>query len=130
MKFIDSILKNLKLLYVEDDEFARDEIADFLEFEVGELKTASNGEEGLEIFKTFHPDIVITDINMPQMNGLELAKELRQIPSVRVKPILALTTENSPEMKQKGRAAGLTGWISKPFSKEKLSMALKRVLRI
>ena len=75
-------------------------------------------------------DLVIVDINMPQMNGLELAKELRQIPSVRVKPILALTTENSPEMKQKGRAAGLTGWISKPFSKEKLSMALKRVLRI
>ena len=130
MKFIDSILKNLKLLYVEDDEFARDEIADFLEFEVGELKTASNGEEGLEIFKTFHPDIVITDINMPNMTGLEMAKKLKQTESVKLKPILALTTENATEKKQLAREIGLTGWITKPFTPDKLLMAVKRVLRI
>jgi two-component system chemotaxis response regulator CheY len=75
-------------------------------------------------------DLAIVDINMPQMNGLELVRELRKIPHVQRKPILALTTESSPEMKMKGRQAGLTGWITKPFSKPKLIMALKRTLRI
>ena len=75
-------------------------------------------------------DLAILDINMPQMNGLDLAKELKSIPSVKTKPILALTTENSSDMKKRGKEAGLTGWISKPFSKDKITMALKRVLRL
>ena len=83
-----------------------------------------------DIEKGFVYDLAVLDINMPQMNGLELAKKLKTIPSVRTKPILALTTENSLEMKKKGKAAGLTGWISKPFSKEKIEMAIKRVLRV
>lgn len=75
-------------------------------------------------------DLCLTDINMPEMNGLELAKFLKSNESTKVKPILALTTENSPEMKEKGKVAGLTGWITKPFTSEKVIMAIKRVLRI
>jgi len=75
-------------------------------------------------------DLLITDINMPQMNGFDLAKTLKTIPSVKAKPIIALTTENSDEMKAQGKSVGLVGWITKPFVDEKLIMGIKRVLRI
>ena len=91
----------------------------------------TNPLEFLEDVKNgLNVDLIIVDINMPQMNGLELTKELRKLPNTQRKPILALTTENSPKMKMEGKKAGLTGWITKPFTKEKLFMALRRTLRI
>jgi len=75
-------------------------------------------------------DLCITDLNMPQMHGLDLAKFLKTVPETKVKPILALTTENSAEMKMKGKKVGLTGWITKPFTNAKVVTAMKRVLRI
>lgn len=75
-------------------------------------------------------DLLITDINMPQMNGLDLIKHLKGIESNKLKPILALTTENSIEMKEIGKSLGLSGWISKPFSNDKIIMGIKRVLRM
>ena len=83
-----------------------------------------------DVKKGFVYDLCITDINMPQMNGLDLAKFLKAVPSTKIKPILALTTENSPQMKAKGKAMGLTGWITKPFTANKVVTAIKRVLRI
>lgn len=78
----------------------------------------------------FMYDLCITDINMPEMNGLDLTKFLKTNSSTKMRPILALTTESSPQMKQKGKEAGLTGWISKPFTNDKVITAIKRVLRI
>jgi len=75
-------------------------------------------------------DLLITDVNMPQLNGLEMAKRLKSTPSVKLKPILALTTENSPERKMQAKEIGLAGWVTKPFSPDKLLMGIKRVLRI
>jgi len=75
-------------------------------------------------------DLCITDLNMPEMHGLDLAKFLKTVPETKVKPILALTTENSAEMKMKGKKVGLTGWITKPFTNAKVVTAMKRVLRI
>ncbi len=75
-------------------------------------------------------DLCITDLNMPEMHGLELAKFLKTTQSTKVKPILALTTENSADMKKKGKEVGLTGWITKPFTDTKVVTAMKRVLRI
>lgn len=75
-------------------------------------------------------DLLITDINMPQMNGLEMAKKLKSIDSVKLKPILALTTETSSEKKSLAKEIGLAGWITKPFTPQKLLMGVKRVLRI
>jgi len=75
-------------------------------------------------------DALFTDINMPQMNGLDMAKQLKSMPEVKAAPVLAFTTENSPEMLQKGKAIGLAGWVVKPFTPQKLQMAVKRVLRI
>jgi two-component system chemotaxis response regulator CheY len=75
-------------------------------------------------------DLLITDINMPQLNGLEMAKRLKANPNVKLKPILALTTENSGEKKSLAKEIGLAGWITKPFSPDKLLMGVKRVLRL
>jgi len=99
--------------------------------EVLEIKTYENPLEVIEDVKNgLIYDLLITDINMPQMNGLDMAKELKQIESVAKKPILALTTENSPIKKQVAKEIGLTGWITKPFTPDKLLMGIKRVLRI
>ncbi len=75
-------------------------------------------------------DLLFTDINMPQMNGLELASRLKTIGTIKNKPIVALTTESSPEMKQKGKSIGIAGWVVKPFSDKKIVMATRKVLGI
>lgn len=73
-------------------------------------------------------DLIVTDINMPQMSGFDFIKKLREI-GIKT-PALALTTENTPQMKQEGKSVGINGWITKPFSNDKIQMAVKRVLRI
>jgi two-component system chemotaxis response regulator CheY len=75
-------------------------------------------------------DLLITDVNMPQMNGLDLAKALKEHAHFKAKPILVLTTESSPEMKEKGKTIGVTGWMVKPFAGEKLVKSIKMVLGI
>ena len=92
----------------------------------------SNPVELLEAVKdgTLTYDLLFTDINMPEMNGLELAQNLKAMDSIKNKPIIALTTESSPEMKQKGKSIGIAGWVVKPFSDKKIVMAVKKVLGI
>jgi len=94
--------------------------------------TYLNPAEFLELVKAgaAEYDMLFTDINMPQMTGLELAKNLKAIDAVRQKPILALTTENSAEIKQAGKEIGIAGWVVKPFSNEKILTAIKKVLGI
>ncbi|MGM0623132.1 MAG: response regulator [Campylobacterota bacterium] len=75
-------------------------------------------------------DLVVTDVNMPQMNGLEMAKKLKHTDSVKLKPILALTTENKPELKAMAKEIGLAGWITKPFQPKKLIMGIKRIIKV
>jgi len=76
------------------------------------------------------PDLVITDLNMPVMNGFEFLQEFRNIAPMKRIPVLMLTTETKAEMKQKGKALGLTGWIVKPFNPTQLKSAINRVLRL
>ncbi len=76
------------------------------------------------------PDLVITDLNMPVMNGLELLKALRELPETKRTPVLMLTTETKDELKVQGKALGLTGWIVKPFNPTQLKSAITRVLRL
>lgn len=73
-------------------------------------------------------DLVITDVNMPNMDGLALVRELRRLPQYRGVPLLVLTTETSAERKQEGRAAGATGWIAKPFDPDRLLATVDKVL--
>lgn len=74
-------------------------------------------------------DLVLTDQNMPQLDGIGLTKKLRGHPSFKATPILILTTESSDEMKQAGRAAGATGWLVKPFDPAKLIEVIRKVIR-
>jgi len=81
--------------------------------------------EGREDF-----DLLISDVNMPQLDGLELVTEIKQIEAFKTKPILILTTESSAQMKARGKEIGVTGWMVKPFSDEKLVKSIKMVLGI
>ncbi len=89
---------------------------------------AADGEDALKTAEGKQFDLVITDINMPKMDGISLIKALRAMPSFKFTPILTLTTESQSEKKQEGKAAGATGWIVKPFNPEALLSVLGKVL--
>ena len=74
----DEILKNMKVLYVEDDEAAREELADVLKRRVGKVLVGENGQRGLELYEDFLPDIIIADFYMPELDGIEMLKQLRE----------------------------------------------------
>jgi two-component system chemotaxis response regulator CheY len=89
---------------------------------------ADDGQHGVEVLAQ-HPDVevIITDINMPRMDGYAFIEAVRSTPAARTTPILVLTTESEPAKKQRARDAGATGWIIKPFDTEKLVAAVRRV---
>lgn len=93
-----------------------------------EVYQAEDGVDALETIDAAAPDLIITDINMPRLDGFGLIEQLRVQDMYRTIPILVLTTESSDEKKQRARAAGATGWIVKPFDPEKLAAAIRRVL--
>ena len=90
---------------------------------------AGDGAEGLEQAKSGKPNIVVTDLNMPVMNGLELIAHLRRLPSMLGVPIVFLTTESNDAVKQQAKAAGATGWITKPFKPEQLLAVVSKLVR-
>ena len=91
------------------------------------IETADDGEHGLARMQELNPDLLITDINMPKMDGFELIDAVRKLAEFRGTPILVLSTEFSDEKKARARTAGATGWITKPFDPEKLGAAIRRV---
>ena len=93
-----------------------------------EVLEAGDGAEALALLKTRAVDLVISDINMPKLNGIELTRELRSQPNYSRTPIILLTTESDPAKKAEGRAAGATGWIVKPFNQEQLLAVVSKVL--
>lgn len=97
-----------------------------------DVKQYLSAEEALNEIATeaVKPDLIITDLNMPGMNGLEFLKELRSSGDTKKTPVLMLTTETKDELKKQGKALGLTGWIVKPFNPDQLKAAINRVLRL
>jgi len=93
-----------------------------------EVLEAQDGVVALSVLQTRPVDLVLTDINMPNMNGIELTRQLRTMPSFGKTPIILLTTESDPGKKAEGRAAGATGWIVKPFSQEQLLAIVAKLL--
>jgi two-component system chemotaxis response regulator CheY len=89
---------------------------------------ASDGSEALTIAQRQSVDLVLSDVNMPNMNGIELCEKLRQIPSYKFTPILMLTTESAGDKKLQGKGAGATGWIVKPFNPDQLVSTVSKVL--
>jgi two-component system chemotaxis response regulator CheY len=116
------------VLSVDDSSSIRQMVAFTLKGAGYEVIEASDGQEGLEKAKMKTVDMVLTDQNMPRMDGLTLIKNLRAMPSYRNVPILMLTTESGDAMKQQGKAAGATGWLVKPFDPAKLLEVTKKVI--
>ncbi len=89
----------------------------------------ANGVEALAASENKSIDLVVTDLNMPEMDGITLIKNLRSKPSFKFTPILLLTTESQDSKKQEGKAAGATGWMVKPFNPDQLLTVVKKVVR-
>ncbi len=88
---------------------------------------AENGKEGLSVLEREAVDVIITDVNMPVMDGIAFTKAVRLNAALKGLPVLILTTETSREKRDEGRAAGATGWIVKPFDPEKLLQTIRKV---
>lgn len=118
-----------QVLIVDDSHSIRALLSSVLVKAGFEVTSANDGKAGLETAKGNDYDLVITDVNMPEMDGIELLTHLRQLPEYSFKPILILTTEFSEEMKKKGKDAGATGWLVKPFDPEKLVDIISRIIK-
>ncbi len=118
-----------KRILIADDSGSIREMLAFVLTQAGyEVLSAQDGQEALDKASAFSPHLVITDLNMPNLNGIELVKNLRGMTNFRFTPILVLTTEGQDEKKQAGKAAGATGWLVKPFKPEKLLAVVGKVL--
>lgn len=118
----------ISILAVDDSPSMRQMVTYTLERAGYEVVSAEDGEEALSIALNTSVNLVLTDVNMPKMDGITLVKKLRKLSDYRYKPILILTTESSTEKKMQGKEAGATGWLVKPFDPEKLLSTLRRVL--
>ena len=116
------------ILVVDDSTTMRQMVAFTLSSAGHEVTEAPDGNKALATAKQKKFDLVITDVNMPGMNGIDLVQSLRALPECKFIPILVLTTEAGTELKQKGKSAGATGWIVKPFNPQVLLDTLKKVL--
>jgi two-component system chemotaxis response regulator CheY len=116
-----------RILTVDDSASMRALLNHALSTNGFDVVQAEDGVEALEWLATHEADVVITDINMPRLDGFGLIERLRGGSRHRDRPILVLTTESSDEKKARARAAGATGWIVKPFDTEKLIAAVRRV---
>ncbi len=117
----------LNILAIDDSRTMRDMLRFALSDAGFEVCLAEDGQQGLDALVDFTPDVIITDINMPVMDGFGLIEGVRKMDELRAVPILVLTTESSQELKQRARTAGATGWIVKPFDKIKLVNAIHKV---
>lgn len=116
------------ILAVDDSTSLRQMVCFTLKSAGHEVVEAADGQEGLDKARAMKADLVLSDINMPRMDGLAMIKQLRTLPAYKYTPILVLTTEATTQKKQEGKAAGATGWLVKPFNPEQLLSTIKRVL--
>lgn len=116
------------ILAVDDSASMRQMVAVTLKAAGYEVVEAGDGAAALQLAKSKSFSLVLTDVNMPKMDGITLTRELRALPAYKFTPILTLTTESAVDKKQEGKAAGATGWLVKPFNPEQLISTVKRVL--
>lgn len=116
------------ILAVDDSASIRQLVSFTLKGAGYEVIEAADGMDGLEKAKSRPVNLILTDQNMPRMDGMTMVKSLRALPQYKTVPILILTTESSDAMKAQGRAAGATGWLVKPFDPQKLLEVIKKVI--
>ena len=117
-----------KIMIVDDSASVRQLVASTLAGGGYEVVEAVDGQDALDKFEQEPVDLIISDLNMPVMDGIELVKKLRALPGQRFLPIIMLTTESQDSKKQEGRAAGASGWLVKPFKSEQILSVVKMVL--
>ena len=118
---------SVRVLTVDDSASMRALLRSALASRGFDVEQCEDGQEALEWLASNEVDVIITDINMPRLDGFGLIEKLRATALHADRPILVLTTESSDEKKQRARQAGATGWIVKPFDADKLTTALRRV---
>lgn len=119
-----------KMVLVVDDSSTMRQMVTFTLTSAGfQVVEAGNGKEAVsKIAGGAKPDLIVTDLNMPAMDGISLIREVRKMPALKFTPILMLTTESADDKKKDGQAAGATGWIVKPFNPEQMLKVIQKVL--
>jgi two-component system chemotaxis response regulator CheY len=117
-----------KILTVDDSASIRQMVVFTLKSAGYDVVEASDGNLGVQQAKKMQVDLILTDQNMPGMDGLTLIKTLRATPQYKSTPMLMLTTESSDAMKAQGKSAGATGWLVKPFDPQKLLEVVRKVI--
>lgn len=118
-----------KTILTADDSASMRQMIEFTLSNAGyRVLQANDGREALARLGVARIDLLITDLNMPNMDGLELIRNVRKLPACKYVPIVMVTTESQPEKKQAGRAAGASGWIVKPFRAEQLLQVVRKLL--
>ncbi|WP_312531112.1 response regulator [Paracoccus sp. (in: a-proteobacteria)] len=118
---------SLKVLAVDDSRTMRDMVRLSLSSVGMSVTVAEDGIDGLRVLEEMEPDAIISDINMPRLDGFGFIEAVRKIDRLRAVPILVLTTESADELKTRARNAGATGWIVKPFDPQKLIKTIQLV---
>jgi two-component system chemotaxis response regulator CheY len=119
----------MKTILAVDDSASIRQLVTFTLQEAGyEVLAAVDGIDALQQISGRHVNLIITDLNMPNMDGIELVRKVRSSASYKFVPILMLTTESLPEKRQEGKAAGATGWIVKPFNPPQLLAVVQKVM--
>lgn len=116
-----------KILIVDDSKTMRDMVAFTLKGAGFDVTEAEDGMQAVQALKSMRADLIITDLNMPNMDGFGLIEHVRMSGDHKFVPILMLTTESDAAKKERGKAAGATGWIVKPFNPEKLVQVVNKV---
>ena len=116
------------IISVDDSSTMRKMVSFTLKSAGYDVIEAVDGADALTILKSRPVDMVISDINMPNLDGIQLTRQLRTLPAFLRTPIILLTTESDPAKKAEGRAAGATGWMVKPFNQEQLLALVAKVL--
>jgi two-component system, chemotaxis family, chemotaxis protein CheY len=118
-----------QVLTVDDSASVRQMVGFTLRKAGYEVVEAADGRQGLERARIGKFDLIVSDLNMPNMDGIQMIAGVRQLPGYSFTPILMLTTESQPEKKDAGRKAGATGWIVKPFQAEQLIAVVQKLVR-
>jgi two-component system, chemotaxis family, chemotaxis protein CheY len=116
-----------KILIVDDSASMRQMVHFTLEEAGYEVAEGVDGKDGVDKLEEVNPDVIITDINMPNMNGIELIKAVRRTDNFKTKPIIVLTTESEQSKQEAGKRAGATAWLIKPFTPEQLTETVTKV---
>ncbi|MGI6036975.1 MAG: response regulator [Limnochordia bacterium] len=123
------------VMIVDDSRTVRESVKYTLAKAGLEVMAAEDGQAALQLIKEHalgggRLAMIITDVNMPNMDGITFIRRAKELPGVKFVPILVLTTESQPEMKQQGKAAGAAGWLVKPFHPDQLVQVVKKFVRM